>query len=581
VPVDKSFKKRRLSFAWINTSFRVLLDLLIICEVEGTDIMTTLMLPTSHDRDTPSNYNKNNDDTSIRILTFNVWGLKYISKFRTQRITHVAKSISTSTAPPDIICLQELFTYGDYLLLRRLTRSTLSYGKFYHSGIFGGGLVVLSRWKIVESRMVRYALNGRPSAFWRGDWFVGKGVACAKIELPRTFWASDAQGSADGAVREERKVKRERYLEVFNTHLHAPYDEGEPGKDTYSCHRVAQAWEIAGLMRRAIERESLVLGCGDFNMVVGGLEWRVLQAHARGFLRDVWREVHPVSSVGAWIDECEKKRLEALGPPDGVGGPPSVRESMATHGHTCDSVTNTWRWSQADQKALLKQGRDRTISPDEKDPRAKRLDYIFLGDGTDQWVVKGARMCMMERHPELKCSLSDHFGVEAEILRTEPSSSSPPREQHHHTTTDTPIEQDLYPSIIDLIQRYTLRCRLHRRRRLLHFLLSVLITLACFVAIWFSPTNYVSFLLLVLSSLGLMAGTVDGLIGGLFGGSELRALKEWEWDVRCAARIGRGGNGEEGEMRDGGGGERQEEEEEEKEEEEEQEEMGRVKDWWD
>lgn len=41
-----------------------------------------------------------------------------------------------------------------------------------------------------------------------------------------------------------------------------------------------------------------------------------------------------------------------------------------------------------------------------------------------------------------------------------------------------------------------------------------------------------------------MAGTVDGLTGGLLGGSELRALKEWEWDVRCAVRMAEGGGGE-------------------------------------
>jgi sphingomyelin phosphodiesterase 2 len=44
-------------------------------------------------------------------------------------------------------------------------------------------LVILSRWPIVESNMVRYPLNGRPAAFYRGDWFVGKGVACARIQM--------------------------------------------------------------------------------------------------------------------------------------------------------------------------------------------------------------------------------------------------------------------------------------------------------------------------------------------------------------------------------------------------------------
>jgi sphingomyelin phosphodiesterase 2 len=43
--------------------------------------------------------------------------------------------------------------------------------------------VILSKWPIEESSMFRYPLNGRPTAFFRGDWFVGKGVACAKIRF--------------------------------------------------------------------------------------------------------------------------------------------------------------------------------------------------------------------------------------------------------------------------------------------------------------------------------------------------------------------------------------------------------------
>lgn len=71
--------------------------------------------------------------------------------------------------------------HADYVAIRRATSHVLPYGKFYFSGPLGGGLAVLSRWPIEESSMVRYPLNGRPTAFWRGDWYVGKGVACARI----------------------------------------------------------------------------------------------------------------------------------------------------------------------------------------------------------------------------------------------------------------------------------------------------------------------------------------------------------------------------------------------------------------
>lgn len=65
----------------------------------------------------------------------------------------------------------------------------------------GGGLVILSKWPIETSSMFRYPLNGRPTAFWRGDWYVGKGVACASIRHPSG-----------------------KLVEVFNTHV-----SGRPG----------------------------------------------------------------------------------------------------------------------------------------------------------------------------------------------------------------------------------------------------------------------------------------------------------------------------------------------------------------
>jgi len=121
--------------------------------------------------------------SSIRILSLNCWGLKFISKLRNERLTEIGNQIAAASPQPDIVGLQECWTQQDYNAIREKTQHILPYGKFYHSGIFGGGLVILSRWPILESNMVRYPLNGRPAAFYRGDWFVGKGVACARIQM--------------------------------------------------------------------------------------------------------------------------------------------------------------------------------------------------------------------------------------------------------------------------------------------------------------------------------------------------------------------------------------------------------------
>lgn len=108
----------------------------------------------------------------------------------------MALRIARASPAHDIIALQEFWVHSDYLNLRRKTSSVLPYGKFYFSGAIGGGLVILSKWPIETSSMFGYPLNGRPTAFWRGDWYVGKGVACASIRHPSG-----------------------RLIEVFNTHV--------------------------------------------------------------------------------------------------------------------------------------------------------------------------------------------------------------------------------------------------------------------------------------------------------------------------------------------------------------------------
>jgi sphingomyelin phosphodiesterase 2 len=44
--------------------------------------------------------------------------------------------------------------------------------------------------------------------------------------------------------------------------FHAPYGKGE---DTYKCHRIAQAWQIAKLLRGAVERGRFVIAVRPHN----------------------------------------------------------------------------------------------------------------------------------------------------------------------------------------------------------------------------------------------------------------------------------------------------------------------------
>ena len=461
--------------------------------------------------------------TTLNVVSYNCLGLKYISHYRRERLAEIGRKLALASPVPEIVGLQECWTQEDYQSIRRQTIHILPYGKYYYSGIFGGGLAILSKWPIEESSMVRYPLNGRPTAFFRGDWFVGKGVACAKIRL--------------GPCSEDM-------VEVFCTHLHAPY-ESEPN-DSYLCHRTAQAWEIAKLMRGAAERGHLVLGLGDFNMVPLSFAHQLVTAYAS--VRDAWRELHPESAVGSANDDLERKRGREV---------PTASYNLSENGATCDGILNTWRWNKELQKRQYR-GENIIVDGDTQDPRAKRLDYIFIGDSdclhspnNIKWHVQDIRVGMTERHPSIGCSLSDHFSVEATLSRGD-SPAEPPA-TNGQAVIGVPAPQrkatgylsvSTYNTIIRMIEKYTRRERHQRRFRLLNFGISIVVAVGCCTATWWSPRPFVAFLLVLLSTLGFGVGVLDGLIGGLFVGSELRALKEFQWEMLNAKNMAERRTGE-------------------------------------
>lgn len=316
---------------------------------------------------------------------------------------------------------------------------------------------------------------------------------------------------------------------LMDIQLHAPY-ETEPF-DSYLCHRTAQAWEIAKLMRGAAERGHLVIGLGDFNMVPLSLAHRIIETHSP--VRDAWRILHPDSSLGAAKDKAEKKRGLPM---------PTAEFNLTTNGATCDSALNTWRWNEAHKKRLAK-GENVIIESSVPDPNAKRLDYIFFssgphhdastGESTSEWALKDVNVGMTMRHPSLRCSLSDHFSVEATLTRSI-SETSPPADNGPWALPETHLPVETYDEILSTISTYTARERRQRQLRLGHFLFQLLLSIGCLIAIWWSPHNYVAFILMFISTLGLSVGVIEGLMGGLFVGSELRALREFEWEVSNA-----------------------------------------------
>jgi sphingomyelin phosphodiesterase 2 len=283
-------------------------------------------------------------------------------------------------------------------------------------------------------------------------------------------------------------------------------------------------------MRAAAERGHLVIGLGDFNMIPLSLAHRIIETHSP--VRDVWRILHPKSSVGAAKDRVEQLRGVPM---------PNANFNLTENGATCDSELNSWRWDNAHKKRLAK-GENVQIDPAVADPNAKRLDYIFFSSGkyhdadtgkeTAEWELEDVNVGMTARHPTLHCSLSDHFSVEATLARSTISPSAVHLSPFALPEKYLPIET--YDEILATTLKYQVRERVQRKLRIGHFFYQLSISIGCLIGVWWSPHNYVSFILMLVSSVGLSVGVIDGLMGLLFVGSEIRALKEFEWEVRNA-----------------------------------------------
>lgn len=266
-------------------------------------------------------------------------------------------------------------------------------------------------------------------------------------------------------------------------------------------------------------------------MIPLSLAYRIITSGAP--IRDTWRILHPDSSIGA-ADQAEEK---ARGLPI-----PTADYNYRINGAASDTVYNTWRWTKEEQKKL-KHG-PCPVDPNTKDPKGKRIDYVFastgdVSEGTG-WIVKSAAVELTGRHPELNCSLSDHFGVRATLQRhTIPAGTNQKptkddlqlRYNAEHTSTLTLSD---YDEMLAMTHKYTARERSQRYWRGIHFYAAVVIWIGCLVAVWFSPRSFVSFLLMLLASLGLTSGVINGLLALLFFSGEIRGLKEFEWEVQNA-----------------------------------------------
>ncbi|EGT52621.1 hypothetical protein CAEBREN_28256 [Caenorhabditis brenneri] len=206
----------------------------------------------------------------LRVVTLNAWCLPQPwpigSTDRVHRLEKIGQYMIEETY--DIVGLQELWSYQDYVRLSEQVSSIYPYYHYFHSGFTGSGVCVFSRHPIISTLTSRYSLNGFAHHIHRGDWFGGKVVGLTEIEV-------------DGDLR----------VNFYTTHLHAEYDREN---DLYLPHRTAQSFELAQFVRHTARGADVVIVTGDLNMEPCDLGFRLILSHAKLF--DAWRMSHEVES---------------------------------------------------------------------------------------------------------------------------------------------------------------------------------------------------------------------------------------------------------------------------------------------
>ncbi|CAG8725362.1 20921_t:CDS:2 [Dentiscutata erythropus] len=399
--------------------------------------------------------------TTLSVLTLNCWGLKHVSKKRNRRIEAIADSLARSDY--EIVCLQEVWV-----------------------GVLGGGLVILSRYPIVEFNFHKYRLNGRPIKLTHGDWYVGKGLTSAVVDHP-----------VSGLI------------EVFNTHIHACYDHKK--NDDYLTHRVAQAWEAANLMKISASRGRNVIALGDYNSEQDSLAYKLITQH--GQMTDAWQSQNSNTPMSVSTTSINQ---EIVLP--GFDANAAINQK----GVTCDSPVNTWSKCFALKHAT--NNRDVGI----------RIDYVFYRKTSRFWC-SNSRVVFTERIPELGYSYSDHFGVEATftLVGRDKNSVIPlsiweqgPYETLHELDTRT------MKTMIEIFNRDLSKSQNTSRIQIILFYFCLFLVLGLIaIEILFSIRQISTYLWIeVIINVIIVPiaiyGVIVGLVGFIFGNSEQNVLKQ-------------------------------------------------------
>jgi len=181
------------------------------------------------------------EPVTLTVVTFNIQALWVVGFNRPTRMR--ALGVCLTELDPDIVGFQEAFVDEDrQLLIDSLSESRLKHFEYYESRMVGSGLLIASAYPIKEIFYHRYSVSNEWYKLWEGDWWAGKGVALARIELPNEAG----------------------YVDFYDTHAQAGY-----GNLRYNVIRKQQMMELAEFVNRTHVPDAVGFLVGDMNCPQG------------------------------------------------------------------------------------------------------------------------------------------------------------------------------------------------------------------------------------------------------------------------------------------------------------------------
>lgn len=185
------------------------------------------------------------ETNTFSIYTQNMWGLPFLSKQLDNRMSLLEEIMSQGKY--DVLCLEEMWLRGDRTRLKEFGKDhkyiynsdfATGSGSFLYPNFYGSGLLILSKYPIIDTSFVKYSINGNPLKIWHSDYYMEKGIGLSRINF------------------------HNKIIDIYITHTHAEYD---PKHDEYAACRLSQLYQLAKYIKNT-SQNNLSIVVGDFNI---------------------------------------------------------------------------------------------------------------------------------------------------------------------------------------------------------------------------------------------------------------------------------------------------------------------------